>query len=113
MHVLQPHRGSPSRGVSRYRVDDGWVQRRVPRRGAWQCRGRARKYMLLRSSAGRAVTVVVALCMLAAGCASNDDPPKTKPSPTPSGPVEVTFAVYGPEPVIAAYKEIAARYIVA
>ncbi len=69
--------------------------------------------MLVRSSVGKAVTAVVAVCMLAVGCSSNEDPPRSKPSPTPTKPVEVTFAVYGPEPVIAAYKEIAARYIVA
>ncbi len=68
--------------------------------------------MLLRSSVCRAVTAAVALCVLAVGCASTDDPPRSKPTPTPAKPVEVTFAVYGPEPVIAAYKEIAARYIV-
>ena len=69
--------------------------------------------MLVRSSVGKAVTAVVALCVLSVGCASTDDSPRSKPTPTPAEPVEVTFAVYGPEPVIAAYKEIAARYIVA
>jgi len=68
--------------------------------------------MLVRSSVRRTVAAVVTLGVLAAGCASTDDPPKTKPSATPSSPAELTFAVYGPEPVIAAYKEIAARYTV-
>ena len=54
------------------------------------------------------------LTAVAAGCASEDDPPKAKPtpSPSPSGPTEVTFAVYGPPPVIDAYKQIAANYTV-
>ena len=48
----------------------------------------------------------------AAGCASNDSPPKAKPSPTPTARTEVTFAVYGPKPVIDAYKQIAADFTV-
>jgi len=68
--------------------------------------------MLLRSSIGRTVTALTALVALAAGCASTADPPATKPTNTPKGPVVVTFAVYGPKPVIAAYKQIAARYTV-
>ncbi|MGZ8744834.1 MAG: sugar ABC transporter substrate-binding protein [Nocardioides sp.] len=58
------------------------------------------------------MTAVVALGVLAAGCTSTDDPPKATPSATPGAPVELTFAVYGQGPVIAAYKEIAARYTV-
>lgn len=68
--------------------------------------------MLSRSSSRKALAAVVVLVALAAGCASTDDPPSAKPSVKPTGPVPVTFAVYGPEPVIAAYKEIAARYTV-
>ncbi len=68
--------------------------------------------MLVRSSVRRTAVAVVALGVLAAGCSSADDPPKAEPSATPRGPAELTFAVYGPEPVIAAYKEIAARYTV-
>jgi multiple sugar transport system substrate-binding protein len=66
--------------------------------------------MLVRSSVRKALAAVVALGVLAAGCASTDDAPKAEPSSTPTGPAVVTFAVYGPDPVIAAYKEIAARY---
>ncbi len=57
---------------------------------------------------------MVVLAAVAAGCASNDDPPpQAKPSPSPSAPTEVTFAVYGPPAVIGAYKQIAAAYTVA
>jgi multiple sugar transport system substrate-binding protein len=69
--------------------------------------------MLSRSSSRRALAAAVVLVAFAAGCASTDDPPSAKPSVKPTGPVPVTFAVYGPDPVIAAYKEIAARYTVA
>jgi multiple sugar transport system substrate-binding protein len=68
--------------------------------------------MLVRSSGLRAVAAVVALVALAAGCSSSDDPPKAKPSAKPTGPTVVTFATYGPKPVIDAYREIAARYMV-
>lgn len=66
--------------------------------------------MRVRSSVPRALTAVVALAVLAAGCTSTDDPPAAKPSPSPSGPAEITFAVYGPQPVLDAYSEIAAGY---
>jgi multiple sugar transport system substrate-binding protein len=69
--------------------------------------------MLLRSSARRALAAGVALVALATGCSSTDDPPSAKPSAKPTGPVPITFAVYGPPPVVAAYKEIAARFTVA
>jgi multiple sugar transport system substrate-binding protein len=68
--------------------------------------------MVARSSVHKAVAAVAALLVLAAGCASTDDPPTSKPSATPTRPVVVTFAVYGPGPVIDAYREIAARYTV-
>ncbi len=68
--------------------------------------------MLVRSSVRRGVAAVVILAAVAAGCASEDDPPKAKPSPTPTAPEEVTFAVYGPQAVTDAYKQIAAAYSV-
>src|SRR4051794_4876354 len=69
--------------------------------------------MLVRSSLRRGVAAVVVLAALAAGCASTDDPPpKAKPTPSPTAPTEVTFAVYGAPAVIAAYKQIAAAYTV-
>jgi multiple sugar transport system substrate-binding protein len=74
--------------------------------------------MLVRSSApkavARALVGVVAVAVLAAGCSSTDDPPASdtseRPSPSPSGPTAITFAVYGSQPVLDAYSEIAARY---
>jgi multiple sugar transport system substrate-binding protein len=69
--------------------------------------------MLVRSWVLRAVAVVAALAALSAGCSSSAEPPEDKPSARPTEPTELSFAVYGPEPVIAAYKEIAARFTVA
>lgn len=63
-----------------------------------------------RSSVRKGVAAVVVLTALAAGCASEDDPPEAKPTPSPTGPTEITFAVYGPAPVTDAYKQIAATY---
>jgi multiple sugar transport system substrate-binding protein len=72
---------------------------------------RAREAMLFRKSALRAVAVVAALTALAAGCSSDEEEPRTEPSPTPTArPSELTLAVYGPGPVLDAYREIAARY---
>jgi len=65
--------------------------------------------MRVRSSV-TALVALLSLALFAAGCASSDDPPRAKPSPSPSGPAEITFAVYGPKPVLDAYAEIAARY---
>jgi multiple sugar transport system substrate-binding protein len=65
------------------------------------------------SAVRRQVAALAVLAMVAAGCASNDDdPPKADPTPTPAAPTEVTLAVYGPEPVIEAYKRLAATYTV-
>ena len=66
--------------------------------------------MLVRSSI-TALAALLSLAMLAAGCASEDDPPRTEPSSRPSGPAVITFAVYGPKAVRDAYAEIAARYM--
>ena len=54
--------------------------------------------------------------LVLAGCASTkpDARPTTKsPSPTDRGPVQLTFAVYGPAPVITAYTRIAADFTAA
>ncbi len=66
--------------------------------------------MLVRSSVA-ALAALLSLALLAAGCASGEDPPRAKPSPSPSGPAVITFAAYGPKPVLDAYAEIAARYM--
>jgi multiple sugar transport system substrate-binding protein len=68
--------------------------------------------MVASSSVRRGVAAAVVLLVLAAGCTSNDEPPKAKPSPSPSPRTELTLAVYGPEPLVAAYKRIAATYTV-
>jgi multiple sugar transport system substrate-binding protein len=67
---------------------------------------------MVRSSLRRGVAAVAVLLVAAAGCASNDNPPKAKPSPTPNARTQVTFAVYGPQEVIDAYKRIAADFTV-
>ncbi len=59
----------------------------------------------------RLVAVLATLTVLAAGCSSDDEPrTEPSPSPTPSAPEKLTFSVYGDEPVLEAYREIAARY---
>jgi multiple sugar transport system substrate-binding protein len=68
--------------------------------------------MLVRTSGRRTLAAVTALVALAAGCASTDEPPAAKPSAKPSGPTVITFATYGPQAVIDAYREIAARFMV-
>lgn len=69
--------------------------------------------MLVRPSARKTVAAMVAVLALGAGCASNDDPSKAEPSPSPTGsagPTTITLAVHGPGPVLDAYRRIAARY---
>jgi multiple sugar transport system substrate-binding protein len=67
---------------------------------------------MVRCSLRRGVAAVAVLLIAAAGCASNDDPPKAKPSEAPKPPTQVTFAVYGPKEVIDAYKRLAAAFTV-
>ena len=51
------------------------------------------------------------MAALVCGCASTDgDSATPQKSPSPTTPSELTFAVYGPKPVIAAYTRIAAAY---
>ena len=63
-------------------------------------------------SVRRGVAAVAVLLVVVAGCTSNDDPPKAKPTPKPEAKTEVTLAVYGPTPVTDAYKRLAAAYTV-
>jgi multiple sugar transport system substrate-binding protein len=67
---------------------------------------------MVTSTLRRGVAAAVVLLVAVAGCASNDDPPKAKPTPTPQARTEVTFAVYGPQEVIDTYKRLAADYTV-
>ena len=69
--------------------------------------------MLVSSSVRRGLAAVIVLVTLAGGCSSTDASPRSHAKPTPAGPTVIDFAVYGPTPVVAAYKEIAARYTVA
>ncbi len=72
--------------------------------------------MLSRASLRRGVVALAATALLVVGCASDDEPEGATASASPSTgtstPTELTFAVYGPEPVVAAYKRIAATYSV-
>jgi multiple sugar transport system substrate-binding protein len=67
---------------------------------------------MVRASLRRGVAAVVVLLVACAGCSSEDKPPAAKPSPSPSAPTQVTFAVYGPTEVIETYKRLAADYSV-
>lgn len=55
----------------------------------------------------RIAAALLVVGMVVTGCSSGGKAPVTKPSASPSGPVQITFLVYGPEPVIAAYTRIA------
>jgi multiple sugar transport system substrate-binding protein len=58
-------------------------------------------------------TALVVLAATVAGCASGEEPTTTRsatPTPTASGPVKLTLAVYGPKPVTDVYRKIAASY---
>ncbi len=50
---------------------------------------------------------------LVAGCAAEDPQPAPTPTPTDSAPATLKLAVYGPDPVVAAYTEIARAYTAA
>ncbi len=59
----------------------------------------------------RLVAGVLALVLLAAGCSSSEEEPDPSPeSSAPAAPTTLTFAVYGPPPVITAYSKIAADF---
>jgi len=65
--------------------------------------------MRVRTTA-RVAVALLAAAALATGCASGDDQPAKPPSASPTGPSEVTLAVYGPPAVVAAYKRLAADF---
>ena len=59
----------------------------------------------------RLVAGVLALVLLAAGCSSSEEEPEPSPETSaPAAPTTLTFAVYGPPPVITAYSKIAAAF---
>jgi multiple sugar transport system substrate-binding protein len=60
-----------------------------------------------------ASVLVVGALVVTAACSSGNEPsatPSVKPSPTPTAPTLLTFAVYGPPQVITAYTNIAADF---
>ncbi len=67
--------------------------------------------MLVTSSVRRVTAAVIVIAALVSGCASTeDDSPKAQKTQSPATPSELTFAVYGPKPVIAAYTRITSAY---
>ncbi len=62
----------------------------------------------------RTLVVLLAGVLVVAGCSSDADPrPRVTASPTDEAPVQLTFAVYGPAPVITAYTRIASQFTAA
>lgn len=69
---------------------------------------------MLASRARRVVAVLATAGLLTvAACGGDTEPVKPKPSAAPAAPVLLTFAVYGPPPVITAYTKIAAAFTAA
>ncbi len=69
----------------------------------------------VRSRALVALLAAVVLGSLAACSGAESEPPPPSPSatPSPSGPVELTFGVFGPEREVAAFKGVADQYAAA
>jgi multiple sugar transport system substrate-binding protein len=68
-----------------------------------------------RRRGGRTLVGATLLCALLAGCTTTD-PERNSPEPspsdpsTPAGPVTVSFGVYGPEPLLDAFKDLAEQF---
>jgi multiple sugar transport system substrate-binding protein len=58
----------------------------------------------------RAACALAAMVLLTAGCASSGEKPRESVSASPAGPARITFAVYGAEPVLAAYSALAQEF---
>ena len=58
----------------------------------------------------RIAAALLALGVAVTGCSSGGGKPAASPTPTPSGPTDISFVVYGPAPVLAAYQQIAAAF---
>ncbi|MEO5654130.1 MAG: extracellular solute-binding protein [Marmoricola sp.] len=56
---------------------------------------------------------LLASVLVVAGCSTDDPQPAPAPTPTTASPVTLNFAVYGPDPVVAAYTKIAADFTAA
>jgi multiple sugar transport system substrate-binding protein len=65
--------------------------------------------MRVRTTARVAVALLVAAAV-ASGCARGEDQPAKPPSASPTGPEQITLAVYGPSAVVEAYKHLAADF---
>ena len=59
------------------------------------------------------IALVVGALLFTAACSDDEPAAKPTPSATPPGPTLLTFAVYGPPPVITAYAKIAADFTAA
>ncbi|MBO9520786.1 MAG: extracellular solute-binding protein [Nocardioidaceae bacterium] len=57
-----------------------------------------------------AIVASVGALALTAACSGGDPKSEPTPTPTPTGPTLLTFAVYGPPPVVTAYTKIAADF---
>ncbi|MFL6159391.1 MAG: ABC transporter substrate-binding protein [Marmoricola sp.] len=62
---------------------------------------------------GVVALLVAAVLAVTAGCSGDKPKAVHKPTPTPSGPTLLSFAVYGPPQVITAYAKIAASFTAA
>jgi multiple sugar transport system substrate-binding protein len=58
----------------------------------------------------RFAAALLALGVAVTGCSSGGGTPSASPSPTPSQPTTISFVAYGPAPVLAVYKQIAADF---
>ena len=62
------------------------------------------------SRRGIVAVVVAGVLAISAGCSGEKPKAEPKPTPSPSGPTLLSFAVYGPPQVITAYAKIAANF---
>jgi multiple sugar transport system substrate-binding protein len=61
-------------------------------------------------NAVRIVAALLALGVVVTGCSSGGSKPSANPSSTPAAPTDISFVVYGPGPVQAAYQQIAEQF---
>jgi multiple sugar transport system substrate-binding protein len=65
--------------------------------------------MRVRTTA-RVAVALLAVAVVATGCSSGGEQPTKRPSASPTGPAQITLAVYGPAAVTNAYKTLAADF---
>ena len=69
--------------------------------------------MVVGSSVRRSMAALAVLTAVAAGCSSAEQkPPAPTPSASAAAPSSLTFAIYGPAPVVQAYRKIAADFTI-